>query len=114
MSTVSDLTGGGRRRRRRSDADRSVTAILDAAARILSENPRAGMGEIADAAGLTRQTVYVHFPSRDAIVKALTDRATDQVTAVLQAADLSRGRPRRRYCGWSGSAGKPSKPSRSC
>src|SRR5690348_3716397 len=49
------------------------------------------MGEIADAAGLTRQTVYVHFPSRDAIVKALTDRATDQVTAVLQAADLSRG-----------------------
>jgi len=91
LSTVSDLTEGGRRRRRRSDAERSVTAILDAAARILSENPRAGMGEIADAAGLTRQTVYVHFPSRDAIVKALTDRATDQVTAVLQAADLSRG-----------------------
>jgi AcrR family transcriptional regulator len=49
------------------------------------------MGEIASAAGLTRQTVYAHFPSRDAIVKALTDRATDRVTAALKAADLSRG-----------------------
>ena len=65
--------------------------ILDAAARVLSQNPHAGMGEIANAAGLTRQTVYAHFPSRDAIVKALTDRATDRVTAALKAADLSRG-----------------------
>jgi len=50
------------------------------------------MGEIASAAGLTRQTVYAHFSSRDAIVNALTERATARVTAALKAADLSRGR----------------------
>jgi AcrR family transcriptional regulator len=50
------------------------------------------MGEIASAAGLTRQTVYAHFSSRDAIMNALTERATARVTAALKAADLSRGR----------------------
>ena len=94
MSTVSEITGasGGRRRRRRADADRSVSAILDAATKILNQNPQASMGEIASAAGLTRQTVYAHFSSRDAIVNALTERATARVTAALKAADLSRGR----------------------
>lgn len=80
-----------RQRRRRSDADRSVAAILDAAAKVLARDPGASMAEIAKAAGLTRQTVYAHFSSRDALARALTDRATDRVTAALEAADLSRG-----------------------
>ncbi|WP_063627939.1 TetR/AcrR family transcriptional regulator [Actinospica robiniae] len=82
---------GDRQRRRRSDADRSVAAILDAAAKVLARDPGASMAEIAKAAGLTRQTVYAHFPSRDALSRALTDRATDRVTAALEAVDLSRG-----------------------
>ena len=87
---MSDLTGsdGTRRRRRRSDAERSVAAILDAAGRILSQNPHASLEDVANAAGLTRQTVYAHFPTRGALIGTLTDRATSRVTAALKAADL--------------------------
>jgi AcrR family transcriptional regulator len=90
---VSELTGpaGARRRRRRADADRSVTAILDAAGRLLGQNPHASIEEIANRAGLTRQTVYAHFPSRDVLLSALTDRATNRVTAALKSADLDNG-----------------------
>ena len=93
LSTVSELTetAGTRQRRRRADADRSVAAILDAAGRVLGRNPHAKIEEIAHEAGLTRQTVYAHFPSRDALVSALTDRATNRVTAALKAADLGNG-----------------------
>lgn len=90
MSTVSEITGSGgtRRRRRRPEADRSVAAILDAAGRVFSQNPHASLEDVAKAAGLTRQTVYAHFPSRSALISTLTDRATGRVTAALNAADL--------------------------
>ncbi len=90
---MSELTGAPelRRRRRRADAQRSVAAILDAASRTLTQHPQASVEEIATAAGLTRQTVYAHFPSRDALLGALTDRATNRVTAALKDIDLSQG-----------------------
>jgi AcrR family transcriptional regulator len=90
---VSEVTGSAatRQRRRRADAERSVAAILDAARKLLGQSPHASVEEIANAAGLTRQTVYAHFPSRDALVGALTDRATNRVTAALEAADLDKG-----------------------
>ena len=49
------------------------------------------MEEIATAAGISRQTVYAHFPSRDALVGALLDRVTKSVVATLDAADLDTG-----------------------
>jgi AcrR family transcriptional regulator len=90
---VSELTGSGgtRQRRRRSDAERSVAAILDAAGIVLSRNPHASLEDVANAAGLTRQTVYAHFPSRAALISTLTDRATSRVTAALNDADLDNG-----------------------
>ncbi len=90
---MSEVTGSAatRRRRRRADAERSVAAILDAAGKLLGQSPHASIEEIANAAGLTRQTVYAHFPSRDALVGALMDRATNRVTAALEAADLDQG-----------------------
>lgn len=94
---MSKLSGVGTfepERRRRSDAQRSVAAIVDAAATVFTQNPLARMEDVALAAGLTRQTVYAHFPSRDALIAALTDRATDRVLATLDAADLDSMRPR--------------------
>jgi AcrR family transcriptional regulator len=58
-------------RRRRSDARRSIDAIVGAARTLLGERPDASMEDIAAAAGVTRQTVYAHFPSRDALIDAL-------------------------------------------
>ena len=57
--------------------------ILDVALEVLGKNPDAGMGEIASAAGVVRRTVYGHFPSRAALVLALTQRAVTEIAAVL-------------------------------
>ncbi|MFF0450163.1 TetR/AcrR family transcriptional regulator [Streptomyces sp. NPDC004609] len=78
-------------RRRRADAERSRAAILDAAIRLLAESPDAGMGAIATAAGVTRQTVYAHFPSRDDLLSAVVDRVTEAATAAMDAAELDEG-----------------------
>ncbi len=49
------------------------------------------MEEIAKEAGTSRQTVYAHFPTRDALIAALVDRATGRVLAAIDAADLDNG-----------------------
>jgi AcrR family transcriptional regulator len=57
--------------------------ILDVALDVLGENPDAGMGDIASAAGVVRRTVYGHFPSRLDLIRTLTERAVTEMTAVL-------------------------------
>jgi len=82
-----------RKRRRRADADRNVAAILDAALKLLGDRPDASMEDIAQAAGITRQTIYAHFPSREALVDAVRERAMADTVAALDEADLKRGSP---------------------
>ena len=80
-------------RRRRSDARRSVNAILNAARTVLGERPDATMGDIATAAGVTRQTVYAHFPSRDALIFALIEAARVEGLATIDAARVDTAPP---------------------
>jgi AcrR family transcriptional regulator len=63
--------------------------ILDVALEVLGENPDAGMGEIASAAGVVRRTVYGHFPNRTDLVRTLTQRAVNEMTAVLTEVNAS-------------------------
>ncbi|WP_370128241.1 TetR/AcrR family transcriptional regulator [Streptacidiphilus sp. EB103A] len=63
--------------------------ILDVALALLAENPDAGMGDIAAAAGVVRRTVYGHFPSRLDLVRTLTQRAVTEMTAVLTEVNAS-------------------------
>ena len=63
--------------------------ILDVALDVLGENPDAGMGDIASAAGVVRRTVYGHFPSRLDLVRTLTERAVAEMTAVLTEVNAS-------------------------
>ena len=79
------------RRRRRTDAQRNTATILDAATRVLSDRPEASMDDIATAAGISRQTIYAHFRSRDALVDALLDQITERVADAIRAADLDTG-----------------------
>lgn len=81
------------RRRRRADAERSVAAILDAAVEVLGDRPAASMEEIAGAAGVARQTVYAHYPSREALVRAVADRTLAQTVAAIDAAHIDEGQP---------------------
>ncbi|MGX1561953.1 TetR/AcrR family transcriptional regulator [Streptomyces sp. NPDC055506] len=78
-------------KRRRADAERSRISILDAAVRLLGEQPDAGMAAVAAAAGVTRQTVYAHFPSRDDLLAAVVDRITRKVTEEMDAAGADSG-----------------------
>src|SRR6266540_3951440 len=80
-------------RRRRSDAERSVARILDAAVDALASDPEASMAEVARRAGVVRATIYVHFPTREALIEAVTARAIAEATEVIAAAEPERGDP---------------------
>jgi len=65
--------------------------ILDVALEVLGQNPDAGMGDIASAAGVVRRTVYGYFPTRTDLVRTLAQRAADEVAAALDEANASDG-----------------------
>lgn len=79
------------RAKRRADAERSRADILAAATRLLAERPEVGLAAIAAAAGVTRQTVYAHFASREELLHAVIDHTTTQAIAAMDAADLESG-----------------------
>ena len=57
----------------RSDAIASRERILEAAAALAGDR-RTSMVELAAAAGVGRSTLYRHFPSRQALERALDER----------------------------------------
>ena len=65
--------------------------ILDVALEVLGQNPDAGMGDIASAAGVVRRTVYGHFPTRADLVRTLTQQAVNEIAAVLTEVNASEG-----------------------
>ncbi|WP_127354716.1 TetR/AcrR family transcriptional regulator [Actinacidiphila soli] len=79
--------------KRRADAERNVTAILDAALECFGRSPDAPMTEVAKAAGVSRVTLYAHFTSREALLDALLQRTIAEIDAALEAADLDHGPP---------------------
>jgi AcrR family transcriptional regulator len=87
-------TPASTQRRRRSDADRSVQAILEAAPEALASDPDASMAEIARRAGVVRGTLYAHFPSREALLDAVMEHAVAQVAEATRTAEPARGNPR--------------------
>jgi AcrR family transcriptional regulator len=77
-------------RRRRSDAQRNIDAIVSGARTLLSERSDASMEDIAAASGLTRQTVYAHFPSRDVLIAAVINAERAKGLAAVDASQLDR------------------------
>jgi AcrR family transcriptional regulator len=65
--------------------------VLDAAVRVLGQHPDAKVEEIAAEAGVTRQTVYAHYPSRPLLTAAVIDRISAEAVAALDAANADGG-----------------------
>jgi len=82
---------GATTRRRRADAERSIEAILDAAQECIQADGDLKMAAVARAAGVSRVTLYAHFPNREALLGAALARAMQTVHDVLSDADLDEG-----------------------
>jgi AcrR family transcriptional regulator len=78
---------------RRADARRNIARILDAAVEELARDPDASMAAVARRAGVVRATLYVHFPTREALVTAVTERAMAEASAAIREAQPERGEP---------------------
>jgi TetR/AcrR family transcriptional regulator, mexCD-oprJ operon repressor len=78
---------------RRAAAERSVEAILAATERLLASNPEASMSAIAGEAGVSRVTLYAHFPTRTAVLEAVAERVIAEGAEAIAAAGTGAGEP---------------------
>lgn len=72
----------------RPDAQAKVTEVLIAADRLLRTDPTATLEQIAQAAGVSRATIYRRFPTRQDLLTALSRWAVGRVVAALQDAQI--------------------------
>lgn len=76
---------------REAVAERNVEAILDAAERLLARGEVPSVSAVATEAGVSRPTVYAHFPDRPQLVEAVVERTVSQVTAAIASAEPGEG-----------------------
>src|SRR5438309_6458475 len=93
MSKTKTHTDASAPKRRRADAERSIASITSAALEALASDPDVSMAEIARRAGVVRATIYMHFPTREALLDAVMDDATGQVADAIRSAEPERGEP---------------------
>lgn len=70
--------------------ERVASAILESAAGVLATRERASMGEVAEAAGVARATLYRYYPTREALLDALTRYGLAETGERLEGAGLDR------------------------
>jgi len=77
----------------RAIAQKNIEAILDAVEDLLERRAQASISAVAAQAGVSRVTVYSHFPTWEALLEAAVERAVGQTMAALQAARPDDGPP---------------------
>lgn len=77
----------------RATAERNVAAILDAVENLLERRAQASISAVAAEAGVSRVTVYAHFPTGEALLEAAVERAVRQTMAALEGVGLDDGPP---------------------
>jgi AcrR family transcriptional regulator len=76
---------------RRLTAERNLEAILDGAERLLRRGLEPSMSAVASEAGVSRPTVYAHFPDRQALLQALVKRTVGEAMTAIRSAEVERG-----------------------
>jgi len=81
------VTAAGGRRRRPRKGDLRQEAILETAARLLSERSFSSVSvdDLAQGAGISRSAFYFYFDSRDAVLRTLADRVSEWVHGASEA-----------------------------
>ena len=75
----------------RIDVERHQRALLAAAADVLARDPDSSMADVAQAANLTRATLYRHFSNRQTLLKAIQAEALTRASETLLACRLDDG-----------------------
>jgi AcrR family transcriptional regulator len=70
----------------RRDAAENRSAIIAAARTLLQQDPDASIETIAAEAGLSRRTVYGHFPSRDELVEQIVTLGAERILGAMPTA----------------------------
>ena len=76
---------------RRSVAERNIAAILDATVALAERDPEPSLAAIAKAAGVSRPTLYAHFPTREDLVEATLKRPLEDAQREIAAAGIDDG-----------------------
>ncbi|MBA2764610.1 MAG: TetR/AcrR family transcriptional regulator, partial [Thermoleophilaceae bacterium] len=79
--------------RQRADATRNRAVILAAAARLRAPGSGLNMREVAGSAGVSRSTLYRHFPTRASLEAALRDQGIAAARQAAQRAAAERRPP---------------------
>lgn len=77
---------------REAIAEHNLQAILDAAERLLQHGEQPSISAVATEAGVSRPTVYAHFPDRRLLLQALVERTVKHAMSAIEAAEPDRGR----------------------
>lgn len=72
-------------------SERNLVAILDGAERVLERGEQASVSAIAAEAGVSRPTVYAHFPDLERLLEALVERTVRRTMMALDSAEPDRG-----------------------
>jgi AcrR family transcriptional regulator len=78
---------------RRATAERNADAILDATEALLARGAAASTSAVAAEAGVSRVTVYAHFPTREALLEAVAERVVKRAVTAIDAAAIDAGPP---------------------
>lgn len=76
---------------RRAIAEHNLKAILDGAERLLQRGEQPSISAVAAEAGVSRPTVYAHFPDRPVLLGALVERTVRHAMSAIEAAEPDRG-----------------------
>jgi AcrR family transcriptional regulator len=76
---------------RTATAERNIEAILDATETLLARGAPATTTAVAAEARVSRVTVYAHFPTREARLEGVAERAIERFASTLADAELDQG-----------------------